>query len=129
VHRAHANLHAISTNRLSFSDAGAVWWWFVPVLNLVQGLRITSEISRESGTSGREPVLPILCWAFAIVGTVVAGIGYALPGETLREIRKADVTILASMPILAVAWLLFIVYIQRVVSAQKRRAKELGLTS
>ncbi|OAI39352.1 hypothetical protein AYO38_07825 [bacterium SCGC AG-212-C10] len=127
VARAHKNLSALTTRPLGFGHTAAVLWWFVPVVNIVQGLRIVREISRESNAGRRDSVLPILCWFFAIIGAGIATAGYALPGETLREIRRADIVIMAGMPLLILAWLLFIVYIQRTVSAQKRRARELGL--
>ena len=45
--------HALGTESMAFTPGASVWWWFVPVLNLVQGYRTVHEVWRASDPRNR----------------------------------------------------------------------------
>ncbi|MCC7365450.1 MAG: DUF4328 domain-containing protein [Dehalococcoidia bacterium] len=88
--RATCNVQSFGIERPEFSPASAIWWWFVPIANLVQPLRVLNQAWRASGpdtiddyersyrAASIPPVLPIW-WVLWQVCNVLWG---AVPTAT-----------------------------------------------
>jgi uncharacterized protein DUF4328 len=121
-YRAQANLRALDSKAPSFTPTGAVGWWFVPVVNLIQPLRAMRELWQGSDPQtvaahahskrGRTPGVLLLWWAgwiaqwllFAIAAIVAwsHGVGRVIAGEILFILAAALSVVAAGLAMLVV---------------------------
>ncbi|MGB5981359.1 MAG: DUF4328 domain-containing protein [Nonlabens sp.] len=91
--RAYGNLHRLKIKNLNESESSAVWYWFIPILNLYKPVKIMSEIHSETlnfiskkGTIKSGGIIPFLItvwWVLHIVVNVISNI-------VLRYAWKSD---------------------------------------
>jgi hypothetical protein len=74
VHRANANLRALSGVPMRFTPGWSVGWFFVPIMSLFRPYQVVREIWHVShGTTGAGHGAVTLWWALFIVSGVVSG--------------------------------------------------------
>jgi hypothetical protein len=63
IYRANANLHALSSQPMTFTPGWSVGWYFIPIMNLFKPYQSMKEIWHVAhGTSEHDDVDPILAW-------------------------------------------------------------------
>ena len=135
IHRANHNVRELGGSGLRFSPAGAIGWYFVPILHLWRPYRAMKEIWQASlaphDWHGRPiPVILPIWWTLWLVSHVLGNLDWRLVGS-LNEDSSVDDFILANIAGQAsAAWqiplsfvLLAIVKgISRMQAAERRRA-------
>jgi len=91
--RAYGNLHRLKIKNLNESESSAVWYWFIPILNLYKPVKIMSEIHNETldyisnkstvKNGGVISLLITIWWVLHIVVNVISNI-------VLRYAWKSD---------------------------------------
>ena len=66
MHRSHRNLRAIGAVNLKYSPKSAVFWWFVPIMNLFKPKQVVDEIWKWS--VGTDTALVNLWWFLWVIG-------------------------------------------------------------
>ena len=139
VHRAHANLDALGARELKFTHGWAVGWTLFPFANLVMVPQVMSEVTRASDPSGgtvdwksrRAPSIIAAWWATYLIGIVVRQVGVVQRGATpksdvITTLVSADRILVASQVVIAIAGLLAIALVRRVIAGQQARSAALG---
>jgi hypothetical protein len=63
IYRANGNLHALSSQPMTFTPGWSVGWYFVPIMNLFKPYQSMKEIWQVAHrTSAHDDVNPILAW-------------------------------------------------------------------
>lgn len=98
LHRCYRNLPALGATELRFSPRWAVGWWFVPLANFVQPVRVVIEVWQASNAAqgqntraGRARLgtpLRIWLWWGLWVGSIVV---LLLPGATTNPALLAEI--------------------------------------
>lgn len=137
--RAYRNLPALGARNLRFTPGWAVGAWFVPFLNLVRPVRITTDIWQASepamneavGTPwGSQPSSPLIgfWWAAWIVANYASNIAIRLSfsGDDLDSLAASSLAWVVTDSLNVILDALAIALVWRITSRQERRASKLA---
>ncbi len=127
VYRANFNSHGFGARDMKFSPAGAVGFYFIPILNLVWPYRAMSEIwkiSRNPAGWQNQPGSSLLgwWWAMFIIAAILGWISLAMAGQAKTLTALKDMTTAAIMADVAyiASYLLDLALVSAISKQQKR---------
>ncbi|MCK3654380.1 hypothetical protein A4G19_00930 [Pasteurellaceae bacterium Macca] len=132
IYQAHRNLPLLGATGLKFTPASSVWWYFVPLANLIQPYRAMKEIWKASHNpknwqmSSNSWLLPLWWCAWIIdniVGNRVFRESFRLPDDpSISQLLNLNNTLMFSDLLGIISALLFILVIRRIHFAQQYSA-------
>ncbi|MBX9789840.1 MAG: DUF4328 domain-containing protein [Pirellulales bacterium] len=134
-HRAYRNLPALGAADLSFTPAGAVVCWFIPLLNLGRPYLFACEIWRASDptfagdadTRWRNAPLTWLIkswWALWLMSFLLVAISRRLPQQSVEQAVTAAWTSLSAEALRAIAAILAILLVTAIDRRQEAKYEQ-----
>ena len=91
LYRSNANLRAFAVKKLQFTPRGTVYWWFIPVANLIAPIPVMEELWRNSLNLVHNPKnqygeIIIVWWTCFISPKILDLIGRSIANDEHQQI-------------------------------------------